>query len=130
MYYNLNGDEMNIGEVSKKFNLSIDTLRYYENIGLIKNIKREHNIRVYSSKDLEQISFIECMKKSGFPLKEIVKFINLYEDGNKTIPKRIDMLLNQKTIILKEIKDKEETLKFLNYKINYYDKLLKEEKND
>ena len=62
---------MKINEVSKKFNISIDTLRYYEKIGLIEPIKRENGILNYQKEDLENIEFIICMKEAGLTIQAI-----------------------------------------------------------
>ena len=105
---------MKISEVSKKYKLSSATLRYYEKIGLLKNIEKKHGIRNYTEEDLNTIHFILYMKKSGFKLEDIIEYMK--EDKTK----RLEMLLNQKEELLKEIKEKEETLNFLNYKIEIY----------
>lgn len=111
---------MKISEVSKTLNIPSATLRYYEQIGLLEKVEKKNGIRDYSKQDIERLNFITCMKKSGFKLEDIQIFINM--DMTKTSgPKaRLDMLLNQKEILLQEIKEKEETLKFLDYKINIY----------
>ena len=98
---------MKISEVSEKYNLPAATLRYYEKIGLLENIEKKNGIRNYQDKD---------MKKSGFKLEDIITFIK--EKPNK----RLEMLLKQKEELLKEIKEKEDTLDFLNYKIDIYNK--------
>ncbi len=105
---------MKISEVSEKYNLPAATLRYYEKIGLLENIEKKNGIRNYQDKDLETIHFIICMKKSGFKLEDIITFIK----GKPN--KRLEMLLKQKEELLKEIKEKEDTLDFLNYKIDIY----------
>ena len=111
---------MKISEVSKLVNIPRATLRYYEQIGLLDNIKKEHGIRNYQQQDIEKINFIICMKKAGFPLDSIVQFVNLAKDKKQGEKRRLEMLLKQKDILLQEMKEKEETLNFLNYKIDLY----------
>ena len=111
---------MKIGEVSKELGIPSATLRYYEQIGLLENVKKEHGIREYDDEDIERLKFIICMKKAGFKLDAIVQFLNLENDKKLGEEKRLEMLLNQKDVLLQELKDKEETLKFLNYKIELY----------
>lgn len=111
---------MKISEVSKLVNIPSATLRYYEQIGLLDNIKKEHGIRNYEQGDLEKINFIICMKKAGFSLDSITQFIHLAEDKKQGEKKRLEMLLKQKDILLHEMKEKEATLSFLNYKIDLY----------
>ena len=118
---------MNIGEVSKKYDISIDTLRYYEKIGLIDKVKKVGGKRCYNTEDISRIEFIKCMKNAGFMLDDIDKFMTLYKMGDKTLDDRINMLLNKKEKLLEEKEEKKKTLEFLNYKINLY-KGKKEEK--
>lgn len=111
---------MTIGQISKKYNISQDTLRYYEKIGLLKNIKKVNGKRNYSQENEKTLKFIICMKNAGFNLTNIIKFLTLYEQGNSTLDKRIEMLLKQKEKLQEEIHQKEKTMQFLNYKIDYY----------
>ena len=111
---------MNIGEVSKKYDISIDTLRYYEKIGLIDKVQKVGGKRCYNTEDISRIEFIKCMKNAGFMLDDIDKFMTLYKMGDKTLDDRINMLLNKKEKLLEEMEEKKKTLEFLNYKINLY----------
>ena len=120
---------MNIGEVAKELGLSIDTLRYYEKMGLIKKVNKVDGKRKYSDKDVKDLNFILCMKSAGLSLKDIKKFLEYYEQGDITLNLRINMLKNQREILQREIKEKKETLDYLNYKIDLYEKR-KGEKNE
>ena len=111
---------MKISEVSAKFNLPRETLRYYEQIGLLEKINKKSGIREYEEKDLERIQFIKCMKHTGLSLEDIKKFIDLNKEGDKTLSSRLEILEKQKNILFSEIETKKETLKYLNYKINLY----------
>ncbi len=111
---------MKISEVSKKYNLPADTLRYYEKLGLIDNVSKESGVRNYSEEDFSRIEFIICMKHAGLSLEDIKRFIDLNKEGDKTIPERLEILERQKKVLTDEIKNKEKTLDYLNYKINLY----------
>ena len=111
---------MKIGEVSKELDIPNATLRYYEQIGLLENIKKKSGIREYQEEDIERIKFIMCMKQAGFSLEAIVEFVKLEKDSKNGENKRLEMLLKQKEILIEEIKQKEDTLDFLNYKIGIY----------
>ncbi|SHH80423.1 MerR family transcriptional regulator [Clostridium intestinale] len=71
-----------IGEVVKKLNINRETIRYYENIGLLTENKRDKNgYRLYSEDEVEKVEFILMVKSYGFSLKEIkVIFDEVYED--------------------------------------------------
>ena len=111
---------MKIGEVSKELDIPSATLRYYEHIGLLENIKKKSGIREYQEEDIERIRFIMCMKQAGFSLEAIVEFVKLGKNSKNGENKRLEMLLKQKEILIEEIKKKEDTLDFLNYKIDIY----------
>lgn len=111
---------MKISEVSKKYNLSVDTLRYYEKIGLIDSVNKTLGVRNYSNEDCLRIEFIICMKHAGLSLDDIKTFIDLNKQGDKTIPARLEILKQQKIILETEIENKKKTLDYLNYKIKLY----------
>lgn len=113
---------MTIGEVSLKYNISMDTLRYYEKIGLIENITKSKGKREYKEDDLKRIEFIICMKNAGFKLEDIIMFLSLYKKGDSTIPERIRILYEQKDALLKKIEEEKKTLEFLEHKIAFYKK--------
>ncbi len=119
---------MSIGEVARELDLSIDTLRYYEKIGLLKNINKINGKREYTDENIKDLKFILCMKSAGLSLMDIKKFLKYYEEGNETLDLRIDMLKNQKIVLEKEIKEKQDTLDYLNYKIDLYEKRKGEKK--
>ena len=67
--------------MAKELNLSIDTLRYYEKMGLIKEINKVNGKREYSEENIKDLKFILCMKSAGLSLKDIKKFLKYYEQG-------------------------------------------------
>lgn len=88
----------NIGEVSKILNLSIRTIRYYEEIGLLNSIKRvEHGKRVYSDEEIRRLKFIKKLKVLGLSLSEMVELEHIYrihKTNTKVLPKLITLLKN------------------------------------
>ena len=68
---------MTIAEVSQKYDLTPDTLRYYERIGLLANIPRNKNgIRNYDEKSCKRIEFVKCMRNAGVEIEILIKYIN------------------------------------------------------
>ena len=60
---------MNIAEVSKKYDLTQDTLRYYERVGLLPRVNRTSSgIRDYTEEDCRWVEFIKCMRQAGLPI--------------------------------------------------------------
>ena len=117
---------MTISEVSVKYDISIDTLRYYEKIGLIRDVKRKNGIRNYDALNLRTIEFILCMRKAGLSLEFLKEYMDLYAAGDETIVKRKELLIKQREIIINKITDLQSSLNLLNYKIDNYEKLAEE----
>ena len=117
---------MTIAEVSKKVNLSADTLRYYERIGLIPEINRtESGIRNYTEKDLGTIEFVICFRNAGVSIETLIEYMKLYKKGDSTIEARKQLLISQREVIQKRLEEIQATFERLNFKIDNYDKCLK-----
>ena len=76
---------MTIAEVSRTYDLSADTLRYYERIGLIPPVHRSAGgIREYDEEDCRWIEFIKCMRGAGLPIESLVEYVALFQQGEET----------------------------------------------
>ena len=113
---------MTIREVSKKYNITQDTLRYYERVGMIPTVTRTAGgIRDYGEKDLEWVELDVCMRSAGLPVDAMVKYVKLSQVGDSTLGDRLDLLKEQREILLDQKEQMEETLKRLNVKISRYE---------
>lgn len=111
-----------IGEVSKILNIPSSTIRYYEQEGILSFVKRTDNgIRLFEDKDLEVLEFIECLKKTGMSIKNIKKFMNYVSKGDSTISERLDMMKEQRNIVIREIEQLKNMLDMLDYKCWFYE---------
>src|SRR5512139_311684 len=121
---------MKIAEVSEKYGLSVDTLRYYERVGLIPPVRRnEGGIRDYDELDLRRVDFIKCMRGAGLPVEVLIEYMGLVQQGDKTIEARKEILVEQRDLVAARLEEMQKTLDRLNYKIEVYEKaLLKKEK--
>lgn len=115
-----------ISDISRLTNLSIPTLRYYEDLELLKPKRDLNNYRMFTEKDLTWITFIKRAKATGMSLSNIIKYSKLREKGNKTIIDRIDLLQHQENILKDEQKRIQEHIDFLQNKKRYYNRLLNE----
>ena len=89
---------MTIKEVSEKYNISQDTLRYYERVGMIPQVHRTGGgIRDYQQDDLSWVELAICMRSAGLPVEVMIKYVRLYMQGDSTIPARLQLLLDQKS---------------------------------
>lgn len=114
---------MTITEVSKKFELSQDTLRYYERIGLIPPVNRNKSgVRDYVEEDCKWVEFIKCMRGAGLPIEVLIEYVNLCKQGDKTFYARKELLKEQRINLSQKIEDMKKTLERLDYKIETYEK--------
>jgi DNA-binding transcriptional MerR regulator len=116
------GEKMKIAEVSEKYGISADTLRYYERIGLIQPVNRNGNgIRDYSEIDLKRVEFIKCMRSAGLPIETLIEYIGLVQQGDDTIEARKEILKEQRTLLHGRMKEMQKTLDLLDHKIEVYE---------
>lgn len=116
---------MTISDVSKKYGISQDTLRYYERIGVIPPVHRnESGLRDYTEEDCGWVELAACMRSAGLPLDALTEYVRLSREGNATIPERRQLLLEQKERLTVQLKAIQDTLKRLDYKISRYDKAM------
>lgn len=121
---------MKIAEVSEKFGLSVDTLRYYERVGLIPPVHRnDGGIRDYDELDLRRVDFIKCMRGAGLPVEVLIEYVALVQQGDKTIDARKEILKEQRALVAARLVEMQKTLDLLDHKIEVYEKaVLKKEK--
>ncbi|MBN2147463.1 MAG: MerR family transcriptional regulator [Anaerolineales bacterium] len=116
---------MKIAEVSERYGISQDTLRYYERIGLIQPVNRsESGIRDYNELDIRRVEFIKCMRRAGLPIEALIEYVGLVQQGDHTIESRKDILKKQRDQLAARIEEMQKTLDLLNYKIQVYEKAI------
>ena len=117
---------MTIKEVSEKYNISQDTLRYYERVKMIPPVTRTPGgIRDYQEEDLRWVELAICMRGAGLPIEVMIEYMDLFQQGDQTIPARLELLRGQMNVLEEQKKQLEETMSKLQYKINAYEKALK-----
>lgn len=120
---------MTIKEVSEKYNVSQDTLRYYERVKMIPQVTRTAGgIRDYQEEDLRWVELALCMRNSGLPIEAMVEYLELFRDGDKTIPDRLALLNSQMDILRKQREQIDEAMNKLSYKIMRYEEAVKTRK--
>lgn len=117
---------MTIKEVSRKYGVSQDTLRYYEKAGLIPEVTRTAGgIRDYQQEDLNWLELALCMRSAGLPVSGIAEYLRLFREGDSTIPDRLKLLTDQRSELLAMKAKIEQTLDRLNVKIGIYEQAVK-----
>lgn len=94
---------MMIKEVSEEYNISQDTLRYYEWVGIIPSVTRiSGGVRDYQEKDLRWVQLAICIRSAGFPVEVMIKYVELYSEGDETIPAKLQLLSEQREALLEQ----------------------------
>ena len=109
-----------IGECAQITSLSIHTLRYYEQEGLLHPRRDDVNRRQYSEEDLAWIAFLRRLKATGMPLKEIEKYAGMRAQGDDTLEARLALLGVHRKELEGRIRDLQENLEALDQKIAWY----------
>ena len=118
---------MTIAEVSKKYDLTPDTLRYYERIGLLSGVPRNSNgIRNYDEVSCKRIEFIKCMRN----VEILIEYMSLFEKGKSTVEARKKLLEEQREKLQAKQKNITETLERLDYKIQLYTEIEEGKRKD
>ena len=80
---------MTIAEVSRKYEISADTLRYYERIGLVPPVPRSKSgIRDYDEASCGWVELMKCMRAAGVQIEALIEYVNLFQQGDGTIDAR------------------------------------------
>mgnify|MGYP001088598116 FL=1 len=113
---------MTIAEVARKYELTPDTLRYYERIGLLPNVGRTSGgIRDYSESDCRWVEYIKCMRSAGVSVETLVEYVSLFHQGTDTIQARKKLLLEQREQIVSRIEELNNVLARLDWKFDGYE---------
>lgn len=112
---------MTIKEVAEKFNMTNDTLRYYEKVRLVGPVKKNSSgIRDYSEEDLKRIEFIKCMRSAGISIEVLKKYVDLYDEGESTKLERQRLLEEEQDKLEEKIKTMNDALEKIKFKIELY----------
>lgn len=117
---------MTIKEVSEKFDIPAETLRYYERIGVIPPVTRTSGgIRDFCEEDIRWVENAKCMRAAGLPIEVLIDYLRLFREGDATIPARLELLSEQREVLFEQQKQLDETIAKLNYKISRYEAAVK-----
>ena len=111
-----------VGEMAKLLGVPASTLRYYDKEGLLPFVERSPGgIRMFQEKDYEWLQIIECLKKTGMPLKDIRTYIDMAMRGDETIEQRLKMIEKQRQAVRAQMAELQKTLDTLDFKCWYYE---------
>ncbi|WP_346684906.1 MerR family transcriptional regulator [Megamonas hypermegale] len=115
---------MTIKEVSEKYDISADTIRYYERIGLLPPIPRKSNgIRDFDEVSCNWIEFVKCMRSAGVEIEALIDYIKLfYQEG--TAEARKEILKEQRDRLQKQVDTMNLVIERLNKKVDRYEEII------
>ena len=120
---------MTIAEVSKKYDISQDTLRYYERIGLIPAVPRtKGGIRDYDEVSCGWIEMMKCMRSAGVQIEALIEYVALFLQGDETLEARKAILIDQREQLKLRMEQMQASLDRLNQKIENYERILEAER--
>lgn len=109
---------MTIREVSRRYGLSADTLRYYERVGLIPPVPRNGSgIRDYDEASLNWVELIKCMRAAGVGIEALTEYCRLFQQGEETLEARKALLIEQRRQLRERMEDMRRSLDRLDRKI-------------
>ena len=112
---------MTITEVSKKYGLTADTLRYYERIGLIPPVPRgKSGARDYGQESCQCVELMKCMRAAGVQIEPLIEYAALAQQGDGTLEARRNLLVRQREQLTARMADMQASLDRLDYKIDLY----------
>lgn len=113
---------MTIAEVSKRYDISPDTLRYYERIGLIPPVPRtKGGVRDYGEESCGWVQLMKCMRAAGVQIEALIEYVDLFQQGDATIGARKALLMEQRDQLVTRMEEMQASLDLLNDKINRYE---------
>lgn len=110
-----------ISEVAKLMNTSASAIRYYDNEGLLPNVRKVNGRRVFTESDMGWLKILGCMKSIGVPIREIRRYVELAAMGDETLADRLEIILKQKESVQEQIAQLQKSLETIEYKVWYYE---------
>lgn len=117
--------DLSIDQVAERMGISKHTLRYYEREGLLPEIAKGTNgHRRYTEDDLGWIKFLQLLRGTGMPIREMKSFVALTHAGDHTIAERVEVLARYRVALAARMEADRESMQFLEHKIDYYSGVL------
>lgn len=105
--------------------MTYEKLKFYCNEGLIPNVKRDgRNYRVFDEHDVKWIQSLNCLKRCNMSIAEMKEYLELCLDGEKTIPRRKEILAKKKEALLRSAAELQKAVAFIDRKQRFYDDVM------
>jgi DNA-binding transcriptional MerR regulator len=114
-------DTFSPGEVAERSGFSLDTLRYYERIGLLDGIERTRSgHRRFAQGDLEWLGVLRCLRDTGMPIAEMRRYAESAREGDRTLAERLVLLIEHEARVEQHIAELRAQQEHLRDKIAWY----------
>lgn len=112
-------------EVCEKTGITYDTLKFYCNEGLVPGVKRDsNNHRIFDEPTLDWVNHLSCLRNCNMGIAEMKRFVELVLKGKSTVSVRKELLEEKKGELLRERAAIDEAIDYVDYKQEFYDKVL------
>lgn len=114
-----------VGELSKATGIPASTIRYYDSQGLLPQVERSSGgMRVFDERSHQALQVLECLKESGLSIKEMKEFIELVEEGDDSLGRRLELFRSRRDAMREQMKKMESFMQILDFKVWYYETAL------
>jgi DNA-binding transcriptional MerR regulator len=115
------GDGLSVGAASAEVGLTVHTLRWYEQEGLLWPVARDSaGHRRYSKRDLDWLRLLIRLRTTGMPVREMRRYAELARRGDATAGERLQMFVAHRERLLAHLAELQRDLSVIDYKIEIY----------
>lgn len=112
-------------QVCDQIDMTYETLRFYCDEGLIPNVKRnKNNYRQFDERNISWINGLQCLRRCGMSIIEMKEYMQLCLQGEKTIPRRKEMLSTRRDALVAKINEIEHSVDYIDDKQALYDGIM------
>lgn len=113
---------MNIKEVSERLDIPKETLRYWENNGLIPEVPRNSSgYRDYTENEIKWALFVKAMRKAGMSVESLIEFVKIYNDHRDSRAAQKSLVQEQYDKLVRERRELDKTINYLAYKLDNFE---------
>ncbi len=113
-------EPLTVAQAADMLDVSAHTLRYYERIGLVTVPRDGAGNRVYDDETMRRLVFLTRMRLSGMAIRDLQHYVALVDEGDETVPERLEILLEHRDTIRRQIAELTLSLAATEYKIATY----------
>ncbi|MEU7974333.1 MerR family transcriptional regulator [Micromonospora sp. NPDC049089] len=111
-------------EAARRSGFSLDTLRYYEKIGLLADVERTAGgQRVFTDDDLGWLELFRCLRDTGMPIAQMRRYAHLAREGDHTVDERCELLRHHAVRVEEQMGLLQRQYEHLREKIRFYERL-------